>query len=32
MNTQTIYDNLNNTYYIYNGIYKGNKLSTKLIF
>ena len=31
MSTQIIYDNPNNTYYIYNGIYKGNKLSTKLI-
>lgn len=31
MNKQIIYDNPNNTYYIYNGIYKGNKLSTKLI-
>ena len=31
MNKQIIYDNPNNTYYIYNGIYKGNKLYTKLI-
>lgn len=31
MNKQIIYGNPNNTYYIYNGIYKGNKLSTKII-
>ena len=31
MNTQIIYNNPNKIYYIYDGIYKNNKLSTKLI-
>lgn len=31
MNTQIIYNNPNKIYYIYDGIYKNNKLCTKLI-